>query len=121
MFSAETCHVAPPDIPQLNKCFAIIDTMADFHQWTKLAGLRRAMICQLISLHGLFFTGHRCICSLPSRYPEFPRETIFLTGTLNRRRKIQLRPIYLALGDLNTQPLPGLHSFSGADITGTVA
>ena len=51
MFSAETSHVAPPDIPQLNKCFAIIDTMADVHQWTKLAGLRHAMICQLISLH----------------------------------------------------------------------
>ena len=54
-------------------------------------------------------------------YPEFPRETIFVTGTGNRRRKIQLRPIYLALGDLNTQPLPGLYSFSGADVTGTVA
>ena len=51
MFSAETSHVAPPGIPQLNKCFAITDTMADVHQWTKLAGLRRAMICQLISLH----------------------------------------------------------------------
>ena len=44
-----------------------------------------------------------------------------MTGTRNRRRKIQLRPIYLALGDLNTQHLSGLHSFSGADITGTVA
>ena len=43
-----------------------------------------------------------------------------MTGTRNRRR-IQLRPIYLALGDLNTQSLSGLHSFSGADITGTVA
>ena len=56
MFSAETSHVAPPDIPQLNKCFAIIDTMADVHQWTKLAGLRRAMICQLISLHLVILT-----------------------------------------------------------------
>ena len=36
------------------------------------------------------------------RYPEFQRETIFVTGTGNRRRKIQLRPIYLALGDLKT-------------------
>ena len=68
-----------------------------------------------------FFTGHRCICSLPRRYQEFPRETIFVTGTGNRQRKIQLRPIYLALGDLNTQPLPDLHSFSSADVTGTVA
>ena len=30
-------------------------------------------------------------------------------------------PIYLALGDLNTQSLLGVHSFSGADITGRVA
>ena len=42
------------------------------------------------------------------RYPEFPRETIH-------------RPIYLALWDLNNQPLPGLHSFSSADVTGIVA
>ena len=44
-----------------------------------------------------------------------------MTGNGNRRRKIQRRPIYLALGELNTQPLLGLHSFSGADVTGTVA
>ena len=42
------------------------------------------------------------------RYPEFPRETIFVIGTGNRQRKIQLRPG-------NTQSLPGVHSFSGAD------
>ena len=54
-------------------------------------------------------------------YPKFPRETIFLTGIGNRRRKFQLRPIYLALWDLGTQFLPGLYSFSGADITGIVA
>ena len=53
-------------------------------------------------------------------YPEFPRETIFVTGIGNRRRKIHLRPIYLALWDLGTQFHPSLHSFSGADITGTV-
>ena len=44
-----------------------------------------------------------------------------MTGTRNRRRKKLLMPIYLALGDLNTQSLPGVHSFSGADITGRVA
>ena len=38
-----------------------------------------------------------------------------MTGARNKKRKIQLRPIYLALGDLNTQPLPSLHSFSCAD------
>ena len=53
-------------------------------------------------------------------YPQFPRETIFVTSIRNRRIKFQLRPIYLALEDLGTQFLPGLHSFSGADITGTV-
>ena len=37
MSSAETSDVAPPDIPQPNKCIAIIDTMADVHQWTNLA------------------------------------------------------------------------------------
>ena len=47
-------------------------------------------------------------------------DTIFLTGTGNRRRKNLLRPINLALRDLNTQSL-GLHSFPGADITGRVA
>ena len=62
-----------------------------------------------------FFTGHRCNCFFLKRYPEFPRETIFVTGTGNRWRKIQMRAIYLALGDLITQSLPGLHSFSGAD------
>ena len=44
-----------------------------------------------------------------------------MTGTANRRRKNLLRPIYLALKDLFTQSLPGLHSFPGADITGRVA
>ena len=41
-----------------------------------------------------------------------------MTGIWNRRRKIPLRPIYLALRGLNAQSLPGLHSFSGADIIG---
>ena len=54
-------------------------------------------------------------------YPEFPRGNIFVTGIGNRWRKFQLRPLYLALGDLGAQFLPGPHSFSGADITGTVA
>ena len=54
-------------------------------------------------------------------YPEFPRETIFVTSIRKRRRKFLLRPIYLALGGLGTHFLPSLHLFSGADITGTVA
>ena len=47
--------------------------------------------------------------------------TIFVKSIRNRRRKKLLRPIYLALRDLKTQSLPGLHSLSGADITGRVA
>ena len=54
-------------------------------------------------------------------YPEFLREAIFVTGIGNRRRNFQLKPIYLALRDLNTKFLPALHSFSGADNTGTEA
>ena len=53
-------------------------------------------------------------------YPEFPRENIFETGIGSRRRKVQLRPICLALVDLGAQSLPGLHSLSGAAITGPV-
>ena len=44
-----------------------------------------------------------------------------MTGTESRRRENLLSPIYLALRDLNTQSLPGLHSFPGADISGRVA
>ena len=44
-----------------------------------------------------------------------------MTGSGNRRRKNLLRPIYLALRDLNTQSLSSLYSFPGADITGRVA
>ena len=29
MYSADTSDVEPPDIPQPNKCFEIIDTMVD--------------------------------------------------------------------------------------------
>ena len=29
MYSADTSDVAPPDIPQSNKCVEIIDTMVD--------------------------------------------------------------------------------------------
>ena len=57
----------------------------------------------------------------PRRLPDISSETIFMTETRDTRRKIPLNPIYLALWDLNTHTLPGFHSFSGADITGTVA
>ena len=52
MSNAETSDVASPYIPQPNKCVAIINTMADVQSMNKpIAGLRRAKICKLISLH----------------------------------------------------------------------
>ena len=52
MSNAETSDVAPLYIPQPNKCVAIIDTMADVQSMDRpRAGLRRAKICKLISLH----------------------------------------------------------------------
>ena len=51
MSSAETSDITPPDILQQNKCVKIIHTMDDVQSMENLAGLRRAKICQLISLH----------------------------------------------------------------------
>ena len=53
-------------------------------------------------------------------YPEFSRETFFRDRHRKQTEEILIRPIYLTLGDLNAHSLPGLHSFSGADITRTV-
>ena len=50
--SAETSNVAPPDIPQPNKCFAIINTMADVHQWTKPSWIKT---CKDLSAHFIAF------------------------------------------------------------------
>ena len=79
------------------------------------------MQVKMVIQNGHFFTGHRCISSLPKKIPRISEGYYFATCTGNRQRKIQLSPIYQALGDLNTQSLPGLDSFSGADSTGTVA
>ena len=65
----------------------------------------------------IFFTGHRYICSLTKKISRITDGDYFR----DRQRKNLLRPIYLALRDLNTQSLPRLHSFPGADITGRVA
>ena len=52
MSNAQKSDVAPPYLPQPNKCVAIIDTKADVQSMDKpRAGLRRAKICKLISLH----------------------------------------------------------------------
>ena len=68
-----------------------------------------------------FFTGHRCICSLPKKMPQIPKGDYFRDRHREQTEKIQLMPIYLAVGDLNTQSLSGLHSIFAAGITGTVA
>ena len=73
----------------------------------------------MVQQNGHFFTGHRCTCSLPNNIPRISEGYYF--PDMHRKQKFQLRPIYLALEDLGTQFLPDLHSFSDADITGTVA
>ena len=51
MSSAETSDVAPPDMPQPNKCVAIIHTMTDVQLMVKPSWIKTAKICQLISFH----------------------------------------------------------------------
>jgi hypothetical protein len=41
-----------------------------------------------------------------------------VTGIAQKRRVIQLKPIYNALGPKKTAALPRFHALSGADITG---
>ena len=78
------------------------------------------MQVKMVQQIGPFFTEHRCICSLPKKIPRISEGDYFCDRHQKQLRKIQLKPIYLALGDLETQSLPGLHSFSGTDIVGTV-
>ena len=40
MSNAETSDIAPPDIPQPNKCVTIIDTMADFQSMDKFSWIQ---------------------------------------------------------------------------------
>ena len=57
------------------------------------------MQVKMLQQNGHFFLDTDVFVLCLRIYPEFPRETIFVTGIGNRRRKFQLRPIYLALGD----------------------
>ena len=52
MSSAETSDVAPPDIPQPNKCVAIIHTMADVQSMDKPS---RIKTCKNLSAHFIAF------------------------------------------------------------------
>ena len=53
MYSAETSDVAPPDIPQPNKCVEIIDTMDDVQSMDKPS---RIKMCKDMSAHFTAFT-----------------------------------------------------------------
>lgn len=53
------------------------------------------------------------------RYPELCQNTFFVTGTGQRHRRIDLKPIYQALGPIKAAALPAFHAFSGADNTGS--
>ena len=52
MSSAETSDVAPPDIPQPNKCVAIIHTMADVQTMDKPSWIKT---CKNLSAHFIAF------------------------------------------------------------------
>ena len=52
MSSAETFDVAPPDLPQPNKCFAIIDTRADVQSMDKRSWIKTCKDqCKDLSAH----------------------------------------------------------------------
>ena len=55
------------------------------------------------------------------RYPLLCKNTTFVTGTAQKRRVISLQPICTSLGPNKIAALPGLHSLSGADNTGSFA
>lgn len=54
-----------------------------------------------------------------SKYTSLPQNTKFITGSGERKRTIPLQRIHIELGNLKAEALVGLHSISGADITGS--
>ena len=50
-------------------------------------------------------------------FERLPDDTRFVTGSKQRRRKINLSAIHHAIGDVTTRALIGFHVLSGADIT----
>ena len=53
------------------------------------------------------------------RYPELCRNTYFVTGTGQRRRRISLMPISQSLGAAKAAALSAFHALSGPDNTGS--
>ena len=51
--------------------------------------------------------------------PELCKNTSFVIGTGQRHRRINLEPIFQALGPIKAAAIPTFHAFSGADITGS--
>ena len=53
------------------------------------------------------------------RYPELCENTLFVTGTGQHHRTIELKSIFETLGPEKTAALPAFHALSGADNTGS--
>ncbi|KAK3731808.1 hypothetical protein QZH41_007634 [Actinostola sp. cb2023] len=53
------------------------------------------------------------------RYPDLCDDTSFVTGIGQKHRIIPLKPIYEELGQHRAAALPGFHSITGADNTGS--
>jgi len=54
------------------------------------------------------------------RVPDLHTESVIIMGSGDRRRKIKLRPIYLAVGSKRAAALPGMHALTGCDNTGHI-
>ena len=55
------------------------------------------------------------------RYPQLCENSFFVTGKGSDKKAITLQTVYDTLGQQKCSALPGLHAFSGADITGSFA
>ena len=79
------------------------------------------MQVEMVQQNGHFFTGHRCICSLPKKIPRISEGDYFPDRHTEQMEEISTKANLFSSWGLEHLAFPGLHSFSGADITGTVA
>eukprot|EP00918_Siedleckia_nematoides_P094097 GHVU01206553.1.p1 GENE.GHVU01206553.1~~GHVU01206553.1.p1 ORF type:complete len:294 (+),score=30.02 GHVU01206553.1:592-1473(+) len=54
------------------------------------------------------------------RVPDLKPDSVIIMGSGDRRRKIKLKSIYVALGAERAAALPGLHALTGSDTTGHI-
>lgn len=54
-------------------------------------------------------------------FERLPEDTVFVTGSKQRRRKINLSAIRHVIGDVTAKALIGFHALSGADVTGSMS